>query len=250
MKVSYSRLDCFNTCPYLYKLKYIEHLEPKDDLSPSNALYLGTAVHEAIEHRDVEAGVESYKSHFNELTQENELEIYKLRTILPKAIEAIPHGEYEYKLEIPDEFIGYIDCLVPVDENTYDILDFKHSNNISGYKKSGQIHLYKYYFERITGKKIRDLYYVFIPKSTLKLNEDINIVQENIDKELSDKPIKFEKIDFDNHQINLFFAKKSLLERTTVFEKRYSVKCNWCDFKNFCKSNGADRSELKNETSL
>ncbi|MBQ6627887.1 MAG: PD-(D/E)XK nuclease family protein [Methanobrevibacter sp.] len=245
MKVSYSKVDTYNTCPFLYKLKYIEHLEPKDDLSPSNPLFIGTACHEGIETRDVEKAVESYKSHFDEITSEHEVEIEKIKSIVPKAIEQIPDCEfYEYKLDVPDEFVGYIDGLVKVDEGLYDLLDFKTSNNISGYKTSPQVHIYKYYFERLTENKVRDLYYVFIPKSAIKLNEDLSNVKEITD-ELKSRDIHFEKIDFDKQQVNYFFARKSLLEKETNFQKRYSSKCNWCQLRKFCKTNGADRSELK-----
>ena len=245
MKVSYSLINTWNTCPFLYKLKYIDRLEPKDDLRPDNPLFVGTACHEGIEHRDVEKAIESYKSHFEEITPAHEVEIEKLKTILPKAIEQIPECEYyEYKLDIPDEFVGYIDGLVKVDEGLYDILDFKTSNNVGSYKNSPQVHIYKYFFERTTENKIRDLYYVFIPKSTIKLNENLSNVQE-ITEDLKTKDIHFEKVEYDKQQINYFFARKSLLEKSTNFQKRYSQKCSWCPFKNFCKSNGADRSELK-----
>lgn len=245
MKVSYSLINTWNTCPFLYKLKYIEHLEPKDDLSPDNPLFVGTACHEGIENRSVEAAVESYKSHFNELNLEHELEIEKLKVILPKAFLQIPECEtYEYKLDVPDEFVGYIDGLVKNEDGTYDILDFKTSNNINGYKNSPQVHIYKYYFERITGNTVKDLYYVFIPKPTVKLNEDLSN-RDDIINDLKERDIHFEKVNFDRQQVNYFFARKSLLEKATVFQKRYSSKCNWCTFKKFCKTNGVDRSELK-----
>lgn len=245
MKVSYSLVNTWNTCPFLYKLKYIDRLEPKDDLSPDNPLFVGTACHEGIEHRDINAAIESYKSHFEEITPEHEAEIEKIKTILPKAFTQIPECEtYEYKLDVPDEFVGYIDGLVKNEDGTYDILDFKTSNNISGYKNSPQIHIYKYYFERITGNTVRDLYYVFIPKPEIKLTEGLTNKDEVLE-DLRKKDIHFEKVEYDKQQINYFFARKSLLEKANTFQKRYSTKCNWCPFKKFCKTNGVDRSELK-----
>ena len=32
--------------------------------------------------------------------------------------------------------------------NQYDLYDFKYSNNVGNYKKSQQLHLYKYFWER------------------------------------------------------------------------------------------------------
>ena len=81
MKVSYSKVECYNSCPFLYKLRYVDHLEAKDDLSPSNALFIGSAIHEGIEKRNVDAAVDNYKSHYEELNDDNELEILKIKTI-------------------------------------------------------------------------------------------------------------------------------------------------------------------------
>lgn len=49
MQVSYSRIDTFKQCPYKYKLIYIDKLETKFNLDPTNALVLGTALHTGIE---------------------------------------------------------------------------------------------------------------------------------------------------------------------------------------------------------
>jgi len=171
MGFSYSKVQCFNECPYKFKLRYIDKLEPLPDMRADNALYLGTACHEGIETRSIDKAIENYKSNYDELTIDNELQIEKLKAILAKAIVQIPEGEYEHELKAEDGFIGFIDCLVPVEDGVYDILDFKYSDNVDSYSKSGQVHIYKYYFEKLTGNKVRDLYYVFIPKCKDKLNE-------------------------------------------------------------------------------
>ena len=247
MKVSYSRVSCYNECPFKYRLIYLEHLEPKEDLSPSNPLFIGTAVHEAIEKRSVEAGIENYKSNFSEITDEHEFEIEKLKIMAQKAIEQIPDcEEYEHKLDIENEYVGYIDGLKKNEDGTYDILDFKASNNISGYKTSPQVHIYAYYFEKLTGNKVRDLYYVFIPKPTIKLNEDLSNKKEILE-ELSDMNIHFEKIKYDRNQVNYFFARKTLMEKAREFPKRPNRFCRWCQFYKLCTTNGVDRSELKED---
>lgn len=246
MSFSYSKIECFNSCPFKYMLQYIEKLEPKDNLDPSNALIEGSAVHLGIEENDVEKGLDYYKNYFKPYgwSEENDFELEKLKISIQKGIEQIPRGEYEYKLLDPDGFIGYIDILVKNDDNTYSIYDMKYSSNVSGYRKSYQVMLYKYYFEKLTGNTVKDLYYVFIPKPTIKLNEDLSN-RDDIINDLKERDIYFEKVDFDRQQVNYFFARKSLLEKSTTFQKRYSSKCNWCQFKKFCKTNGVDRSELK-----
>ena len=245
--ISYSKVETWNSCPYKYKLRYIDKLEPIPDTRPDNALFEGTAVHEGIENRSVDKAIESYKSNFTEITKDHEIEILKLKTILPRAIEQIPEGEYEYKL-FDGLFVGYIDMLVKIDEGLYDLYDFKFSNNISGYKKSGQVHIYKYYYEKLTGNKIRNMYYAFIPKMKEKLDESIS--EQDFMKLLekySTKDIKFEKIEFDKQQIGWFFARKTLMERDKTFNKRYSNKCLYCEFAKYCSTNGKDKSELLNK---
>lgn len=247
MKVSYSKVGCYNDCPFKYKLRYIDRLEAKFDERPNNALVLGTAVHEGIENRSVEKAIESYKSNYSIWNENNEIEVLKLQTILPRAFEQIPEGEYEHKLNIPEEFVGYIDLLVKVGDNTYDMYDFKYSNNASNYKKSGQLHVYKYYYERITGNTIRNMYYILIPKSTEMLTEDVSQhdLIDNITKTLSNADVKFIPIEYDPQQLRYFFARKSILEKATVFEKRYTTMCKYCEFNKYCKTNGLDTSELK-----
>lgn len=246
MSFSYSKVSCFNSCPYHYKLSYIDKLRTKFDEKPTNALCLGTAVHEGIENGSLDKAVESYKSNYSIWDDNNDIEVYKLEKIVPKAIEQIPKGEYEYKLLDDDGFVGYIDLLVKIDDNTYDLYDFKYSNNVSGYRSSGQIHVYKYYYEKLTGNKIRKMYYAMIPKCPNKLEEDLSVedVRSKIDKYLDKRDIKFEEIEFDPMQVRYFFARKTLMEKAVSYEKRYSTTCMWCEFQKYCKSNGRDRSEL------
>lgn len=243
---SYSKINCWNTCPYKYKLTYLDKLKPKPDLRANNPLFIGTATHEGIETGSVEKAVESYKSNYSEITRLNEIEILKLETVLPKAIKDIPRGEYETKVVYKDGFIGYIDCLVPVSEGVYDLLDFKTTNNIGGYKRSGQVHIYKYYYEKVTGNKIRDLYYVFIPKYMDSLNESLSNedIKEKLIEYFNSKEIHFEKIEYDSKQVGYFFARKALMEKAKDFPKRPSQSCSYCDYKKYCLTNGADTSEL------
>lgn len=252
---SYSRVDCFNQCPYKYKLRYIDKLEPKPDMSPTNALFFGTATHEGIEHRSVEKALESYKSNFPEITEAHEVEMLKLKTILPKAFEQIPEGEYEKCLRDKDGFIGFIDCIVDNKDGTVDLLDFKTSNNISGYKNSGQLHVYQHYYEKLTGNKVRNLYYVFIPKYKESLKEgmtkdDVDKLKQDVIQYFKDKDIHFEKVEFNPQQVSMFMAKKNLMDKAMEFPKKYTTMCNWCDYKLYCKTNGKDKSELKGETKV
>lgn len=249
MQFSYSKVSTYKDCPYKYKLMYVDKLEPKPDLSPTNALFFGTATHEGIESRSVEKALESYKSNYPEITEAHEIEMLKLKTILPKAFEQIPIGEYEKCLRGEDGFIGYIDCIVDNDDDTVDILDFKTSNNVSGYLKSSQLHIYKHYYESIVGKKVKNLYYVFIPKFKDSLNEDftkddVEKLKNRVVEYLSKKDIRFEKVEFDQEKVDNFIKDKDAMMDAVEFPKCYSVFCKWCNFQKYCRTNGEDISEL------
>ena len=251
MRYSYSSVSTWWECPFKYKLRYIDKLQTKPDLRPDNALFEGTAVHEAIEHRDILKGIDSYKSNYPYIDINNEIEIFKMEKLMEKAIDQIPEcAEYEHKL-LTDSFVGYIDGLVKVDEGLYDLYDFKFtSGGASKYAKSMQIHVYKNFYERLTGNKIRDMYYVIVPKFTEKLNE--NLSEENLKdkfiKWLEKHDVQFVKVEYDPKQVSWFFARMNLLKKATSFEKRYSLTCRWCEYQKFCSTNGKDRSELLDES--
>ena len=81
MKFSYSRVGCFGSCPYQYKLRYVDKLQTIPDQDATNALYLGVALHLGLETGSVEQAIESYKSNYNILSDAHINEIIKLEHI-------------------------------------------------------------------------------------------------------------------------------------------------------------------------
>ena len=59
MKFSYSRVDCYCSCNYLYKLRYIDKLKTYDDYDPTSPLTLGSALHKGIE-TDIKTALQEY----------------------------------------------------------------------------------------------------------------------------------------------------------------------------------------------
>lgn len=158
MKWSYSRAELLKQCPYKFKLRYIDKLETVPNQDFNNPLYLGTCLHKAIESgfnpKDL------YKNFYitNDLI-ENEL--IKIEYLINKL--NLPIGEHEIHIE-NNFYNGYID-FIDLEGNLY---DFKYSNNIDNYLDSGQLHVYKYFYEKITGKKINKLYYLFFSEDFYK----------------------------------------------------------------------------------
>lgn len=275
MQVSYSRVSTFTNCPYQFKLRYLDKLEPIFNLDPANALVLGTAMHTGIE-EDVLTAIKGYYSNYPSVTPAMINEAIKLEVMIEKARQVLPKGIYELKLETED-FVGYIDLLVKVDEkrkilvpsgrinpNTgevmgyekedyqmneiYDLYDFKYSNNVKNYLGSGQLHIYKSFFEMLNpGKQIRNLYYVFIPKVKEKPeeNEDIDAYRTRLKQLCQEAEINITRIDYNPLKTVEFLLNTKRMVEATEYPKTPNNLCYWCDYKNYCQSDGKNMTGLK-----
>lgn len=240
MKVSYSRVSTFNQCPYKYKLSYIDKLKTKFNLDPCNALVLGTAVHTGIEKGSIKVAIKSYYSNYPSVTNLMVHEAIKLEILVDKAIVKLPRGKYELNIS-DDDFTGFLDLLVEVDKDTYDLYDFKYSNNISTYLKSGQLHVYKYWFEKLNPtKRIRNLYFVFIPKVKLKQDEyeEEDSYRNRLIDECKRQEINIVQIDYDFNKVIEFLLDTKHCVESKDFNKNPSNLCYWCDFKKYCETDG------------
>lgn len=250
MKVSYSRVSSFNQCPYKYKLRYVEKIRTIKSQEANNALYMGTALHEGLEN-DLKACIKSYVSNYYILNDKNLDEIQKFKFLIPRMKPLIPEGINEIEI-IDNDFTGFIDLLVPTDkEGVYDMYDFKYSNNKANYQLSPQLHLYKYFYEKQTKNKIRDMYFLFVPKVQIrqKKTEDLYQFRKRIDEELENtfEKLEFMKIKYDSKKVIEFLLDVKKLYDCEDFEKRPSYLCNWCEYKDYCEK-GLDYMLLpKNE---
>lgn len=236
MQVSHSRVETFKQCAYKFKLRYVEGLETYFNGDPANPLIVGTALHTGIE-KDVKTAIEEYYSNYPVITDLNVEEAIKLEAIIPKCRAALPAGEYERKIEC-DEFIGFIDLLVPVAEGVYDLYDFKYSNNVKNYLESGQLHEYKHYFERTTGEKIRDLYFMFAPKVAIRMKktETPEDFRKRLRAELADKEPQLVKVEYNPDKVVEFLRSAKECRTATKFEKNESRLCDWCEYKEYCQT--------------
>lgn len=263
MQISHSRVECFEGCPFRYKLRYIDKYETLKPDNADNPLFLGTALHTGIE-KDVKTAIEEYFAQYPIITDEHINEAIKLEYQIPKAKSILPQGEYEVQIK-DEDFIGFIDLLVPVEkeyeyeykdnyetgyewqptteslmDNTkyYDLYDFKYSNNVYHYKDSPQLHLYKYYFEKThPGSKIRDMKFVLVPKVSIrqKKTETLEEFRKRLDDELKKTEIKFLKIDYNpEYVINFLTNTKRMLEEKD-FNKNEGWLCSWCEYQEYCK---------------
>lgn len=218
---------------------------------PDNPLILGQTVHTGIE-KSLEEAIREYCFSFPIITDEHINEIIKFETVIPLARAAIPPGG-KFEVEIKDDdFHGFIDYLVPMgymskealhnpygeDVDVFDLYDFKYSNNVSGYKKSGQLHEYKYFFERNNpGKKIRNMYFVFIPKVTIrqKKTETLLEFRERLKEALSGAEVKTVQIGFNPERVIEFLFGIKAVNEETEFPQEKSYLCRYCEFQEYCE---------------
>ena len=216
---------------------------------PDNPLIWGQTVHTGIE-KSLEEAIREYCFSFPIITDEHINEIIKFETVIPLARAAIPPGG-KFEVEIKDDdFHGFIDYLVPArteqrlnGENqeipdVFDLYDFKYSNNVSGYKQSGQLHEYKYFFERNNpGKKIRNMFFVFIPKVTIrqKKTETLLEFRERLKEALSGVEVKIVQIGFNPERVIEFLFGIKAVNEETEFPQEKSYLCRYCEFQEYCE---------------
>lgn len=235
-------------------MQYIDRLTTLPTDQANHPLIIGTALHTALE-KGIEKAIEEYYMSYPVITDRHVEEAMKLEYLIPKV--KLPKGEHEIKIE-NEHFIGFIDLLAPATvfkrevevPNQYDLYDFKYSNNISNYKKSRQLHLYKYFWERENpGKYIRDMYYLFVPKTNIKQKktEDLFQFRERLHDELSKLEPELVQIEYDaSYVIEFMLDVKNVLE-ADEYPKNKGYLCNWCEFQEYCEK-GRDYMLLpKNE---
>lgn len=255
MRVSHSRIESFEKCPYKYWLRYVEGIKTLPDDAPDNALYLGTAMHTGLD-KGADEAIKEYFNFYPVITDQHINEAMKLEVLIPRAMKLLPKGEFEVEVSNKD-FIGFLDFLAPVKgfhesevPGIYDLYDFKYSNNVNNYMDSPQLHLYKYFFEKENpGKKIRNLYYLFIPKVSIKQKktEDLTKFRKRIQEELKTAEPKVVQVEYDiNKVLNFMFGVKEVLE-AEEFSKQPNYLCRWCEYESYCMK-GEDYMNLpKNE---
>lgn len=224
-------------------MRYIDGITTNPPIEADNALVIGTALHTGIE-KDVKTAINEYFMSYPIIDDSHVNEAIKLENLIPKAKAVLPSGEYEVEIK-DDDFHGFIDLLTPATvfergvelPNVYDIYDFKYSNNVNHYKDSRQLHLYKYFFEKCNpGKKIRNLYFLFVPKVNIKQKktEDLQEFRNRIRSELAKVDVKVEQIEFDHNKVIDWLLQVKKINEKADFEQNQGWFCRYCEFEEFC----------------
>lgn len=244
-------------------MRYLDGIAADPPSEPDNPLILGQAVHTGIA-QGVEVAIQEYYFSYPVITDAHVNEALKLEAVIPKAQAAIPPGG-RFEVEISDsDFHGFIDYLVPVGQrkvwhdaggvnsvtgecfeyyttegtNEFDLYDFKYSNNVNGYKQSGQLHEYKYFFEKNNpGKRIRNMYFVFVPKATIrqKKTETLQDFRKRLISELDGLEVKIVQMWFNPDKVIEFALNIKAVKEETEFPAEKNYLCRYCEFQEFCE---------------
>lgn len=233
----FSTAECFDNCPHRFKLRYVDNLDviPTDD--PQNPLRLGTAIHTGAE-KDLQTAVHDYLMSYPVIDDRHINEVIKMEHWIPKLKELLPEGFHEVNFR-NEVYEGTADLLVCVDAETrtFDLYDFKYSNNIDHYMNSRQLHVYKHYLEKTCGIHIRKMFFVFIPKVTIKQKktETIEQFRNRLKSELEQKEIRIEEVIFDQSKVDDFHESCMHIGLTQDFKKNRSYLCDWCEYQDYCE---------------
>ncbi len=241
-RMHFSTAQCFEQCPARYDFRYRQGLEVLDNDDPANALKVGTCLHRGQE-TDMQTAIQEYMMSYPIITDEHVNEIIKLEHWIPRVKELLPEGLHE--LNIQNEWYeGTMDLLVPVTKHDadlphgqFDLYDFKYSNNIDHYMESNQLHVYKYFCEHITGKKIRKMFFVFVPKVKIKKGktETTEDFRRRIQDELKDLDVEIREVIYDPEKVIQFFETTVTIQNAKEFPKNESYLCNWCEYQQYCQ---------------
>lgn len=224
LRYSHSRVETFERCKLAFQFKYIFGIELIKNLDADNPLLLGSGMHHAIE------GNNDYLEQFPIIKDTHINEEIKIDLQSKRVRTALNGYDCEFEVELKtDEFLGYID-LVQYDGDEVNLYDFKYSNNEDYYLQSRQLHIYKYYYEKLYNKKVNKLGYIFIPKTFIrqKNKEDLFNFRKRIVETIERPYIKY--VDYDHNKVVEFFKIIKKIENTNFNGMFTYCKNKYCDY--------------------
>lgn len=209
--------------PYHYKARYIDKLIEIPKLDANSPLILGHALHKGLESGE-KAMEQDYFDSYPLITNDQVNEMMKLQILLPKVNDILDNFkdckfQHEYPI-ITKDFIGFADLIITAPDGTSTVIDFKYSNHVENYLESGQLHLYKYYLEKL-GFNIKHLGYIFIPKTGIKQKQTESLYQfrKRLTEEVSKSKPELVPIKYDDMNVLYFQNTIKEIEAATEYPK-------------------------------
>lgn len=247
--LSYSQLSAYQYCALSYKYKYLDKLKVEpDNTDPSNALFIGQAMHEGIE-KGIDAALALYDSFYPLKEDKHEEEKIKLEYLIPKVQAMLPAGDKRFEFFIRfNNFIGYIDLLVKTGEKRFELYDFKYSSNPDKYKESPQIHLYRYALSQLyPAIEISRMGYIMIPKTSIRLKKDevVSSFRDRLRNLLDNAQPYILDVSY-NEDLALESLKQLQgLDDLPIYPlTEDKKKCRWCEYEPYCRTGNIDMIPL------
>ena len=88
------------------------------------------------------------------------------------------------------------------------------------------------------GFKVRNIGYLFIPKTSIRMKktEDSYQFRKRLQATMKNQKLQLVKVDYDANKVKEFFDEISILEKDNTYEKNETRLCDWCDYKEYCQS--------------
>lgn len=236
MQYSHSKVETHNSCPYKYKLRYVDKLKTIPAFEAGNALICGNTIHLGAE-TNLENAIKFYYSHYPIINDLHINETIKFEYLIPKIHEILVDvNVYKKEFRInTSRFVGIVDLITKNEDGTVDVFDYKYSNNYEHYLESPQLHLYKYFLEQL-GFKVRKLGFIFIPKVSMRQKQEENLYQfrKRLQEELRNSKIKIAEVKYDAEKVVEFMNDIINITEDDVFKKDPTNLCSWCEYQNYC----------------
>lgn len=236
MQYSHSRVECHISCPYKYKLRYIDKLKTIPAYEADNALICGNTIHQGAE-TNLKDALKFYYSNYPIITDRHIEEVMKFEYLIPKIHEILSEinvYKKEFRINTP-RFVGIVDLITKNEDGSVDVFDYKYSNNYEKYSESPQLHLYKYFLEQI-GFKVRKLGFIFIPKVAIKQKKEESLYQfrKRLQEELNNSKIKIMEVKYDASKVIYFMDNIINITEDVEYKKNPTGYCSWCEYENLC----------------
>ena len=236
MQYSHSKVETHLSCPYKYKLRYIDKLKTIPAYEADNALIVGNTIHLGAE-KDLETAINWYYDNYPIITDRHIEEVMKFEYLIPKIYDLLSNinvYKKEFRINTP-RFIGIVDLITKNEDGSVDVFDYKYSNNYEKYSESPQLHLYKYFLEE-AGFKVRKLGFIFIPKISIKQKKEESLYQfrKRLQEELKNSKIKIMEVKYDAAKVIDYMNNIINITENVEYKKNPTNLCHWCDYENLC----------------
>lgn len=236
MQYSHSRVETHLSCPYKYKLRYVDKLKTIQAPNADDPLIVGNTIHLGAE-KDLQTAIKWYYDNYPIISDRHIEEVMKFEYLIPKIHELLANI-YVYKKEFKINhyrFIGIVDLITKNEDGTVDVFDYKYSNNYEKYSESPQLHLYKYFLEE-AGFKVRKLGFIFIPKISIKQKKEESLYQfrKRLQEELKNSKIKIMEVKYDASKVIKYMNNIINITEDVEYKKNPSGYCSWCEYENYC----------------